>query len=411
MQAEQTATVAAGFAPEREMTERDDDIEFDFFDDPEPTEIRPAPQARRSATPAPAQPQRGGSGPRGPRRPQFRTPSGGAPLARLIGLVALAILIIVLLVFWVNSCSGSGKKNSYRHYLEKVGAVGHDSQQIGRELNDLLVSQGVRFSELNQKLVGLSQQQQQDVARARAIAPPGPLRIEQDHVIDAMQLRVSGLNGLISELKRAQLSANDAANANRLAQQAQRLVASDVLWDDFFRGSTVTELQRQGVGDLSSTVPDSNFVQFPDFASTRAWTEFLSRLKQRAGSGDGRLHGTGLILTRALPSGKELSTDTDNIVVSSTKLGFEVVVKDTGDSQEVQVQVTLTIQQNPTPIVKRQTIPLINAGEEKTVTFTHIGQVAFSTRVMVKVDIKPVPGESNPDNNSAQYPVIFSLTP
>ncbi len=394
------------------MTERDDDIEFDFFDDPEPTEVRPAPQTRKPGGPVPAQPKRGGSGPRGPRRPHLRTPSGGAPLARLVGLIALAILIIVLLVFWVNSCAGSGKKSSYQHYLQKVGDVGHDSQQIGRELNDLLISQGVRFSELNQKLVGLSQQQQQDVTRAQAITPPGPLRLEHDHVVDAMRLRVNGLNGLIVELKRAQLSSNDAANANRLAQQAQRLVASDVLWDDFFRGLTVTELQRQGIGELSSTVPDSNFVQFPDFASTRAWTEFLDRLKRRSGtSGDGRLHGTGLIVTRALPSGKELSTDTDNTVVSSTNLGFQVVVKDTGDSQEVQVKVTLTIQQNPSPIVKRQTIPLINAGEEKTVTFSHIGEVAFATRTTVKVDIAPVPGESNPDNNSAQYPVIFTLTP
>jgi hypothetical protein len=43
------------------------------------------------------------------------------------------------------------------------------------------------------------------------------------------------------------------------------------------------------------------------------------------------------------------------------------------------------------------------------VTFTDLGQVAFATRTTVKVDVQPVEGEANADNNSAEYPVIFSL--
>ena len=43
------------------------------------------------------------------------------------------------------------------------------------------------------------------------------------------------------------------------------------------------------------------------------------------------------------------------------------------------MKVTLTIQQPPTPIVKTKTIDLINAGEQKTVTFHNLGQVQFAT--------------------------------
>ena len=76
------------------------------------------------------------------------------PLLRLAGLIAFAILIVVLLVFWISSCQDAGKKNSYKSYYEKVGNVSKASDQIGRELNDALTTQGIKFSELDSKLTG-----------------------------------------------------------------------------------------------------------------------------------------------------------------------------------------------------------------------------------------------------------------
>jgi hypothetical protein len=59
--------------------------------------------------------------------------------------------------------------------------------------------------------------------------------------------------------------------------------------------------------------------------------------------------------------------------------------------------------------VKTQTIQQINPKEQKSVFFRNLGQVQFATKTTVKVDVQPVPGEKNTSNNSAQYPVIFSL--
>ena len=44
-----------------------------------------------------------------------------------------------------------------------------------------------------------------------------------------------------------------------------------------------------------------------------------------------------------------------------------------------------------------------------TVTFDSLGEVRFATQTTLKVDVAPVLGERNKDNNSAQYKVIFSL--
>ena len=164
-------------------------------------------------------------------------------------------------------------------------------------------------------------------------------------------------------------------------------------------------------------MPDSNFVQTTDtryrstdFGSPRYWIPIVQRLSGAAtGSATSGLHGTGLVSVIALPSGKQLDAKTENTVTATSDLRFEVKVEDTGEAQEVQVKVTLTIQQQPTPIVKTQVIDSINPGEQKTVTFRNLGQVQFATKTVLKVDVQPVPGERNTSNNSTEYPVIFSL--
>ena len=120
------------------------------------------------------------------------------------------------------------------------------------------------------------------------------------------------------------------------------------------------------------------------------------------------LHGTNLVSVKANPGDQTLSTTTENTVTATTDLAFVVTIQDSGDAQEVGINVTLTIQQAPA-IVRTLKIPVINPGQQKSVTFTNLGQVKFAQKEQVNVDVAPVPGETRVDNNKASYPVIFSL--
>jgi hypothetical protein len=382
------------------MTEPPDDLDFDFFDeDPEPGE--PFEEERPPREP--------------PRRPPRRSPGGRPPLAvtpllRLAGLIAFAILIVVLFVFWISSCQGASKKSSYKHYMEKIAVIAKNSEQHGRELNDALTTPGSKFAVLTTRISSIAQGEQQDVAAARAMSPPGPLRLQHQEAIESLEFRVSGLRGIAQAFtSAARAPKNVTGNALLLAGQAERLVSGDVVWDDLFKDPAIEELRRQGVTGVA--VPDSSFIPNPDYASTRFWEAILQRLQGAATTGgtSGGLHGTGLVSVKAQPGNQELSSSTENTVTATTDLGFAVTIEDTGDSQEVQVKVTLTIQQSPTPIVQTKTIDLINPGAQKTVLFHNLGQVQFATRTTVKVDIQPVPQEAKTANNSASYPVIFSL--
>ena len=80
-----------------------------------------------------------------------------------------------------------------------------------------------------------------------------------------------------------------------------------------------------------------------------------------------------------------------------------------GENQEVGVKVRLTIPAQPSPIVKNATIDVIDPGETKAVTFSDFPDFPFGEGTTVQVQVLPVPGETNTGNNSAEYPVVFSL--
>jgi len=174
------------------------------------------------------------------------------PLLRLAGLIAFGILIVVLLVFWVSSCQDAGKKSSYKNYYEKVGVVANDSAQVGRELNDALTTQGIKFGELESKVNGLAQREQQNVAQLRSIHPPGPLRVQHQAALESLGFRVSGLRGLADGFTQASRSPkNVTSNALKLLQPpASRLVTSDVVWSDLFQAPAQGNggvLEREGI--------------------------------------------------------------------------------------------------------------------------------------------------------------------
>jgi hypothetical protein len=381
------------------VSEHDDDIiEFDFFDEPPTVEQQHAQRVRM--------PRRRREG--NPPRPPIRPPQGFAPLLRLVGLIAFAILIVVLLVFWVQSCQGASKRNSYKSYLQNVGAIASASESVGRDFETALTTPGEKTADLETSLNGLAQREQQNVAKAQALKPPGPLRPENLAVIQALEFRISGLQGLLATF-RAPQGAKATNAAELLSEQSQRFVASDVVWADLFKDPAVSELRKQGISGIAP--PGSTFLTDPELATAGAWTPILQRLQgaSTGGTTGGGPHGSALQFVKALPSGTALSPTTTNTVTATTDLGFSVGVQDSGNAQEVGIQVTLTIQKSPQPIVKTQTIQVIDPGQVKTLVFKNLGSVPFATKTTLKVDIAPVPNEANTKNNSGSYPVIFSL--
>jgi hypothetical protein len=387
------------------VTVHDDDIlDFDFVDD-ETREITPP---RRTGTRPP-----GGGGPDGgggPRGPRFVAPHGITPLLRLAGLVALAILVVVLLAVWVQGCAAEDDQTAYGDYLADIGEVGSDSAKIGADLATLLTTPGLAQAELETKLGGFVQRQQLDVERARDLDPPGPLTPANANAVEALELRVAGLQGMLDTFRATKDTDDQTAAGQQLAAWGERLEASDVVWKDLFQGVAKTTMAAEGVEGL--TAPASVFVENADLYTARSMSSIWQRVHGASTGGTpSGLHGSSLAYTKVQPAGVQLSTTTETKITISTDLAFEVGVTNSGENQEVGVKVKLTIPAQPTAIAKTGTIDVIDPGETKTVTFSDFPDFPFGENTTVQVSVEPVAGETNTGNNTAEYPVVFTLEP
>jgi hypothetical protein len=382
------------------MDPRDDDIQFDFFEE------EPATTEAQSSQSRVRLPRRGGrgTGARGPAGPQ----RGLTPLLRLLALISIIIAALVFFGLLVQSCASTSKHDAYKSYMAKVGSIAQSSASDGAQVATDLTTPGVKVVDLASKLDGVAEQERQNVAAAQRLNPPGQLRSEHEDLIEALQLRVSGVQGLADTFRKT-ASSKASTDAALLAAPAERLLASDVTWDDLFRGPATTQMKNDNINGV--VAPESHFVTNQDLISERSMTLVLQRLRGASTSGGTPtgIHGTNITEVKVEPGGQALSQANENTVTATTDLAFVVTIADSGDSQEVGIKVTLTIQKPQGAIVRTQTVDLINPGQTKSVTFKDLGQVPFAQRTTVNVDVAPVPGEHNTANNKASYPVIFSL--
>jgi hypothetical protein len=384
------------------VTDDGTNIEFDFFDEPETRESQ-RPRIRRPGT-------RPGGPPRTPRRPP-RPPAGLTPMLRLAGLIGFAIVLVVLLALWVDSCRDQGTRDAYRSYMGSMQTIASDSAGVGQELNSALTTPGISVAGLQETLAGLAQQQEQDVVRGRQLEPPGRLREQHREALQALELRANGLRQL-QEGFRQVASSTPGDPGKVLAPSMRKLLASDVIWADLFADSAKAVMEGRGIRGIE--VPGSTFLTNTDLATERLLSQIWQRLVGSQGGGEpaAGLHGTQLVSVRARPSGQRLLPGQDNFVVATPELAFEVTIENSGENQEVGVQIVLTIEQSPQPIKKQGRIEIINPGEQKAVVFRNLGQIVqFAQKTTVKAEAKAVPGETRIDNNTASYSVTFTLTP
>ena len=92
------------------MDPRDDDIEFDFFEEEPATTEAAAPGRSRL-------PGRGGRG--GGRRAPAHPPRGLTPLLRLLAFIAIIIAVLVVFGLMLQSCSSTSKHDAYQRYLDE----------------------------------------------------------------------------------------------------------------------------------------------------------------------------------------------------------------------------------------------------------------------------------------------------
>jgi hypothetical protein len=401
----------------------EDDLDFDAFEDEPADEPPPRSRSRgsRSRGSRPARPSRGGSRGGGSRGGG----GGGAavlqqPRARLALLLAFAAILILVIVLVVRDCQRSQLEDSYTRYLNGVAQVVNQSAEQGTQLRQIMNNpRGDKPPQLRQKIAALAGEASGLVDQAEDLDPPGALSSPQRSLVTALEYRVTGLNSLAQNLPALLQLKDEQAKAIGIAEPMQRFLASDVIYADSFVGPAGEALDKDDITGIE--VPKgAAFLPNPALATPDGAKTLIPGLQRRTPAqggdqaGTGNLRGTSLVSTEALPSETRLTPGTAVAVQASDQLKWRVTVENGGDFDESGVVVTASFSypSSPNDVTSQEAqIDAIGSGETVSVEIPGppADVITFGEQGTLRIEIDAVSGETNTDNNAAEYPVKITI--
>jgi hypothetical protein len=336
-----------------------------------------------------------------PRRRRGRPPR--PPRQQIMMRRALAVggglLLLVLLVLGVKGCLNARKERALKDYARSVGDIVNVSQQTSESFFKRLEDPGsLSTTEYAAEIAADRSSLDSLLARTGALDVPGDMSQAQQAFKLTVQLRRDALTNINNEIPTALGKEGRLDAVNKITEQMQSLLASDVLYRQIAKPEMEQVLSDNGIDDVK--IPDSQFLPDNSWLDTTTVEDALSRVSGASAAATPGVHGLGLIQTSA--NGQLLTEGAPATVSAGGKPELDVQVQNQGDSEESGVTVSVTVD-NGAPI--EQQISSIAPGETQTVKIPLTP--APSGQATLDVEVRPVPGEQVADNNKATYTVTF----
>ena len=350
------------------------------------------------------------------RRPPPRGPSTDPQTLMVRRAIAIGggLLILILLYLGVRGCQASQKEQGFKDYVRDAGELVAESDQQGTALFDLLGDPGNSEVDFTSNVNGSKVQAEQLVDRAENTDVPDELKGAHENLVETLEFRRDGLDGIAREVAAAGGEGRGDAN-DRIAAQMQFFLTSDVIYSQRFLPKLLGTISEE---DLEQDVP------VPDTLRSEAAIRFLphidwlnpatvgERLAGVGAAGDEPaapgLHGTGLGSVTVKPSGAALTEGAPATIPVSEDVSFDIELANQGEHPEDGIVVAVEISGSGDPIELEETLDAINPGESKVVNVPLAETPPIGEPVDINVTIQPVPGEKKTDNNEASFTAIFA---
>lgn len=349
-----------------------------------------------------------------------RRPQGGRQadrqtlLARRTIAIGAGLIVLILLILGFRGCLAARNETAIKDYVASSAELVDQSKREGNQLFELL---GTPRDPLNaagpeNAVNALRSEAATVVDRAQDLGPPDEVSAAHDYLVEALELRRDALAVVARELPGALADQGRRQSSDRIANVMQVFLASDVLLTARFRPRLEDAIGEEGLeGQVSIPserrgrfLPDIEWVR-PDFVA-----EQIAAVRNGDGATDDTaapgLHGNGLGTVTL--GGVALVPGASATVPLSDDLSFEVQVVNQGESNETDVNVTVSVGQGGDAIQVEEQIPEIAVGEQQNVIIPLGQDPPTGENVPITVEVEPVAGEEKTDNNSAEFTAIFT---
>jgi hypothetical protein len=308
------------------------------------------------------------------------------------------LIVVILIVLGVKGCLDARAHRALSDYARNVTQIVDETDQTSKAFFGKLEDPGnLSVTDFVDQVNADRSAMENYASRVDGLSAPGDMGRAQSTLELVYELRSNAMTEIASKMSTALGDAGSAKATAGIANQMQKLLAADVLYESVVRPEIDGVLASNGIE--GSDVPKSTFL--PDGTK---WLEestvsaALGSISSSTGAATPGVHGLGLVGVSV--NGTELVEGAPATVSGEEAVEVEVQVQNQGESTENGISVSVSVDGGNT---LQGSISTIAAGEISSVTIPLTP--APKGQVTLEVDVETVPGEQVSENNQASYTV------
>jgi len=329
-------------------------------------------------------------------RPKRRPERQQILLRRALALGG-GLLLLILIVLGIKGCLDARANRELSDYARNVTQIVEETEQTSGDFFKKLEDPGnASVTEFVNSVNADRSAMDSYRTRVEDLSAPGDMKRAQGNLELAYELRATAMDQIAEKIPTALGDAGAEKAMGTIAKQMQKLLASDVVYEQVVRPEVDSVLADNGIAgdDLpkSSVLPDEKWLE------EGTVSDALGAISGNSGSATPGVHGTEL--AGVIVNGTELAEGAPATVSGEEGVELEVQVTNQGESTENGVTVAVTVEGNT---IKGE-IDELPVGETGTATIpltpTPSGEVAL------EVEVEAVGGETVTTNNEGTFTLV-----
>jgi hypothetical protein len=318
----------------------------------------------------------------------------------------IGLVLLLLIILLIAGCLKGDKQQKLKDYNRSVGELVHESDEnVSRPLFAALSGAGAKSAlNVEVQIDQLRVQAQDVVSHARGLSVPSEMSSAQRALLLALDLRLEGVTK-VAALAPTALGGQGKQAITQIAGDLETLLASDVIYSQ-----RVTPLIQEALSDAgvhgvatasSRSLPNLGWLE-PNTVQARIAGTSSAAPNGQVSPGT---HGSAL-LGVSVGTNKLEGEPTINHIAGGSNPTFTAMVEDAGDNPETNVKVDVTVTAAGKQFKTSHVIEKTEPGKTVNVDIP-VNGVPLGVAAKIEVNVEPVAGETNSENNKLTFLAIF----
>ncbi len=306
------------------------------------------------------------------------------------------LVLLILIVLGIKGCLDARANRELSDYARNVTQIVEETQQTSKSFFAKLEDPGnASVTDFTDQVNASASAMDAYAARVDELSAPGDMSTAQGNLELTYELRANAMDEIAAKMSTALADAGAEKATEGIAKQMQKLLASDVVYEQVVRPEVDNVLATNGISD--SDLPESTVLPDEKWLEASTVSDALAAISGGSTSSVSGVHGSEL--SGVIVNGTELVEGAPSTIAGEEGVEVEVQVLNVGESTESGITVAVTYEGNT---VKGE-IDELGVGETGTALIPLTPPP--SGEVTLEVEVEAVAGENVTENNEG----VFSL--